>query len=71
MMAASCFVMATLSTYEQIGITASWIVSICRAVQGISSLGERAGAELYLMEITKPPIQYPVVTLIMVCASLG
>jgi MFS family permease len=71
MMAASCFVMATLPTYEQIGITASWIISICRAVQGISSLGERVGAELYLMEITKPPIQYPVVTLITVCASLG
>lgn len=29
MMAASCFVMATLPTYEQIGITASWIISIC------------------------------------------
>ncbi|WP_341753112.1 MULTISPECIES: MFS transporter [unclassified Candidatus Tisiphia] len=71
MMATSCFIMATLPTYEQIGITASWIISICRAIQGISSLGERVGAELYLMEITKPPMQYPVVTIITVCASLG
>ncbi|WP_425360519.1 MULTISPECIES: MFS transporter [unclassified Candidatus Tisiphia] len=71
MMATSCFIMATLPTYEQIGITASWIICICRAIQGISSLGERVGAELYLMEITKPPIQYPVVMVIAVCASLG
>lgn len=71
MMATSCFIVAVLPTYAQIGIAASWIISICRAVQGISSLGERVGAELYLMEIIKPPVQYPAVTFVSVCASLG
>lgn len=71
MMAISCIVMANLPTYQQIGNTAIWIITICRIIQGISSMGERVGAELYLTEITKPPIQYPAVTLITVCSSLG
>ncbi|WP_341750778.1 MFS transporter [Candidatus Tisiphia endosymbiont of Sialis lutaria] len=38
MMAASCLVMANIPTYAQIGVTATWIVTICRAAQGISSM---------------------------------
>ena len=33
MMSLSCFTMANLPTYEQIGITAAYIVTICRIVQ--------------------------------------
>ncbi len=46
-MALSCLTMANLPTYAQIGITASWLVTICRIMQGISSVGEAVGAKLY------------------------
>jgi MHS family proline/betaine transporter-like MFS transporter len=36
--------MASLPTYSQIGITASWVVTICRMVQGLSAMGEVTGA---------------------------
>ena len=61
MMALSCITIAMLPTYAQIGITASYVVTICRIVQGISSMGEIVGAQLYLTEFIKPPIQYPAV----------
>ena len=71
MMAVACLVMAMLPTYAQIGITASWAVIICRILQGLSALGERVGAELYLTEITKPPIQYMIVGLIFCAIDIG
>ncbi|WP_425363427.1 MFS transporter [Candidatus Tisiphia endosymbiont of Hybos culiciformis] len=70
-MAASCVVMANLPTYDQIGGAVAWIVTICRAVQGISSMGEIVGAELYLTEMLHPPIQYASVGFIGACATLG
>ncbi len=71
MMSISCVVMANLPTYEQIGVAAAWLLTICRIIQGISSMGEIVGAELYLIEITKPPIQYPTVALIGVFGAVG
>lgn len=71
MMAFSCLVMANLPTYEQIGITAAWLVTICRIIQGMSSMGEIMGAQIYMLESTKPPIQYPIVAAIMVFCNLG
>lgn len=71
LMAFSCFVMAVLPTYAQIGIAASWIVTICRIIQGMSSMGEFIGAQLYLTEITKPPLQFPIVALTAVFSILG
>lgn len=71
MMAISCIVMANLPTYSQIGITASWVITICRIIQGMSSMGEVIGAELYVTEITKPPIQYVSVGIITVFSSIG
>ena len=71
MMAVSCMVMANLPTYSQIGIAAAWLVTICRMVQGMSSMGEIVGAEIYLTEMTKPPVQYLVVTLIAVFSIIG
>ena len=71
MMAVSCLIMANLPTYSQIGISAAWIVTICRILQGLSSMGERIGAEIYLTEITKPPASYPIVALVPISASLG
>ncbi|MCC8417569.1 MAG: MFS transporter [Rickettsia endosymbiont of Bryobia graminum] len=71
MMAGSCFTMAILPTYAQIGITATWLVIICRSLQGLSSVGEFTGASLYLTEIMKPPIQYPMVSIVGIAAGLG
>ncbi|WP_341748905.1 MFS transporter [Candidatus Tisiphia endosymbiont of Sialis lutaria] len=71
MMACSCLVMFILPTYAKIGITASVLITVCRIVQGLSSLGEVIGAGLYLTEMTKPPIQYPVVGAITIFAELG
>lgn len=70
-MSISCIVMANLPTYEQVGIIASWAITICRILQGISSMGERVGAEIYLTELIKPPLVYPAVALISVCLTLG
>ena len=50
-MCASCIVMFFLPTYEQVGIVASWAVTACRIVQGLSSMGEIVGAQLYLTEL--------------------
>ena len=71
MMAISCLVMANVPTYAQIGISASWIVTICRIVQGISSMGEFIGAEIYLTEYIKPPYQYPSVSFLTVSSTSG
>ncbi|HQS85119.1 MAG TPA: MFS transporter, partial [Alphaproteobacteria bacterium] len=70
-MAISCIIMATLPTYAQIGISAAWIVTICRIAQGLSSMGEILGAEIYMTEITKPPVQYPAVGLIGCASRVG
>lgn len=71
LMAISCFIMSLLPTYEKIGIASAWLVTICRILQGISSMGERTGAELYLTEITRAPARYPIVALITVASSIG
>lgn len=71
LMAISCVIIATLPTYAQIGITASWVITACRAVQGMSATAEARGAEIYLTESSKPPLQYSLVTLITVFSALG
>ena len=70
-MALSCFIVAILPTYAEIGVKAAWIVTMCRIAQGFSSMGETVGAELYLTELIKPPAQYPAVALTSVFTSLG
>lgn len=71
LMAITCTIMAMLPTYAQIGITASWAVTICRLVQGMTATAEMRGAELYLTESSKPPIQYPIVTILTVFSAIG
>ena len=71
MMSICCVIMANLPTYAQIGITATLIVTLCRVLQGLSSMGEIIGAQVYLTEITQPPAQYPAVAFIAVASSLG
>jgi MFS transporter, MHS family, proline/betaine transporter len=71
MMSFSCMTMAFVPTYETIGIAAAWIITLCRAVQGMSSMGEIVGAEIYLTETTPLPARYPVVAWLTVFASIG
>ena len=70
-MSISCLIMANLPTYAEIGITATWLITMCRLFQGMSSMGEIVGAEIYLTEVIKPPLQYPTVMLIAVASILG
>ena len=71
MMAVTCLIMANVPTYAQIGMAAAWIVTICRALQGMSSLGEMVGAQLFLTEAIQLPARYPAVGLVSVLGSLG
>ena len=71
MMSFSCIVMANLPTYAQIGISAAWVVSICRIIQGMTSMGEITGAQLYLTEYLNPPVKYVGVAIMNLCAALG
>ena len=68
MMTLSCVTMANLPTYAQAGIAASWGITICRIIQGFSSMGEIIGAQIYLTELIKPPKNYHIVCLI-ACAE--
>lgn len=70
-MSISCIMMANIPTYAQVGIGAAWAVTVCRILQGLSTMGEVIGANIYITEITKPPLQYPAVTLMAISGVLG
>ena len=71
MMAVTCLVMVYIPTYARIGITATWIVVLCRVLQGIASMSEIVGAQLYLTETIQLPARYPAVGLMNVFGDLG
>ncbi|WP_425360210.1 MFS transporter [Candidatus Tisiphia endosymbiont of Ceraclea dissimilis] len=50
LMSLSCVIMANVPTYEEIGIRAVWIVTACRILQGITSMGEKVGASIILLK---------------------
>lgn len=70
-MAITCIIMAIVGTYDEIGITASIIVIICRGLQGVSSLGEIIGAQLYLTETLKQPYKYVANGIVEIGSRLG
>lgn len=71
MMGVSCILMANLPTYAEVGITAAYGVTFCRILQSLSSQGEIIGAEIYLTEMTTPPLRYLLVSLTSFFASFG
>lgn len=71
LMAVTCIIMASLPTYDKIGNAAVWGITLCRMLQGVSSIGESVGSEIYLLETTKPPASYPVVGMIGVAGVFG
>jgi MFS transporter, MHS family, proline/betaine transporter len=70
-MALSCLIMANLPTYAQIGFTASVMMTVCRIMQSLSSTGEVTSCELYIMESTRPPVQYPAMGIVPLFAAFG
>ncbi|MGL5784710.1 MAG: MFS transporter [Alphaproteobacteria bacterium] len=71
LMSFSCITMAVMPTYETVGITAAWVITLCRAIQGMSSMGEIVGAGIYLTETIPLPARHPVVAWLTVSASVG
>lgn len=71
MMCLACIVMAVTPTYAQVGITASFIMLGCRIIQSISSVGEITSCDLYFIESTNPPIQYPLSGVTDIFGALG
>jgi MFS family permease len=71
MMSISCIVMANLPTYAQIGIASAWVITFCRMIQGMSSLGEIVGAQIYVTESIPRPKSYPAVAFVSVASTLG
>jgi MHS family proline/betaine transporter-like MFS transporter len=67
----TCFVMFITPTYASIGIYASIIVTLCRIVQGMASVGELIGAELYITETMKPPKVYVMSTYLVLAWTIG
>ena len=58
LMGTCCITIANLPAYDQIGVTASIIVTICRMAQGFASIGEASSAEIYIAENLSPPKRY-------------
>nr|WP_253308600.1 MFS transporter [Rickettsia endosymbiont of Ceutorhynchus assimilis] len=71
LMACTCITMAVTPPYAEIGFTAAAIVTVCRALQGISSASEVTGAQIYITEMVKPPLQYPAVASVTIFSTLG
>lgn len=70
-MSLCCVTIGSLPTYAQIGISASYVITICRMLQGMAANAESRGAELYITESFKPPLQYPLVALITLFSAFG
>jgi MFS transporter, MHS family, proline/betaine transporter len=70
-MAVCCLTLASLPSYQKIGIMAPIVLTLCRMVQGISASAEITGAQIYLAESVKPPLQYPLVSSIAVFTNVG
>ncbi|MGI4752722.1 MAG: MFS transporter, partial [Janthinobacterium lividum] len=71
LMSLSCLIMAVLPPYSEIGIKAVWLITACRVIQGMASMGEAVGAELYLSETIQLPTRYMAVSIIVVFGTLG
>lgn len=71
LMAASCFTVAILPTYAEIGVMASIVMVLCRIAQGMSSIGEIIGAEIYLTETIESNLKHPAEAVVGICTALG
>lgn len=58
LMALCSITIANLKSFEEIGFYASVIVTICRFLQGLSSIGEATSSEIYVFEQVSLPEKY-------------
>ncbi len=70
-MAITCIILATLPTYSEIGITATYLFFMCRILQGMSSMGECVGSQIYAVELIQEPRRHLAVGLIDWCTVIG
>ena len=70
-MAITCIILATLPTYSEIGITATYVFFMCRILQGMSSMGECVGSKIYAIELIQEPRRHLAVNLIDWCCEIG
>ena len=70
-MAITCTTITFLPSYAKIGLAASVIITLCRMLQGMAASAESRGAEIYITESFKPPLQYPLVAIITVFSAVG
>jgi len=70
-MAFCCLVIANLPPFAQIGITASIVITLCRLIQGVASMGEVGSSEIYMAENLSPPERYFSTALISYAGVLG
>jgi MFS family permease len=72
LMALSCIIMAFAPTYAQVGVLASWIVTICRMLQGFSCIGNSISTQLYLTEVKDKAINnFRAVAMVPLAISIG
>jgi MHS family proline/betaine transporter-like MFS transporter len=70
-MGVTCIIMATLPTYQDIGITATYVFFCCRLLQGLSSMGEVIGSQIYAVELIQEPRRHLALGLIDWCTMIG
>ncbi len=70
-MAITCLILATLPTFAEIGYTATYIFFACRLFQGVSSMGEVVGSQVYATELVAPPRRYVAVSLVDLFTNVG
>ena len=66
-----CTTIAILPTYNEIGITASMIMILCRMIQGIACMGEVVGALVYLIENLPKNYKHKITPIIPLAAGIG
>lgn len=71
MMGLSCFGICMLPTYDEIGVWASVMITLFRAMQGMSSMGEVVGGEIYLSEYLKGRTVFVGLTIILLMCNVG
>ena len=71
LMALCCITIASIKTYAEIGIIASYTIILCRVLQGFTSMGEIIGAQLYLVETLKQPYKYICGGIVNIQSKLG
>lgn len=70
-MSVACLLIATIGTYDEIGLLATVTIIFCRMLQGFSSLGEVMGATIYLSETLKSPNKYIASGIVQVFSKFG